>query len=221
MPPIPAADLTCEALRRWFSAADAGWVPEIVSDHDPAVTAPPREAAVLMPLVDLDGLGHLLLTTRPTHLRSHSGQIALPGGRVEPGDPDRIATALREANEEIGLHYSDVEVLGSLPEYRTASGYAVTPVVGWLAGLPELVPDPAEVDEVFLVPLSFLMDPRNHHRLRMPSGMAERSVYAMPWQAPNDRVEYFIWGVTAAILRNFYQFLRSAGAQAGAGRSST
>ena len=87
--------------------------------------------------------------------------------------------------------------------------YSGTPVIGWLHELPELNPDPSEVDEIFFVPLGFLMDPGNHQRLRMPASVGERAVYAMPWRAPGSQVEYFIWGVTAAILRNFYHFLRT------------
>ncbi|MEZ5649216.1 MAG: CoA pyrophosphatase [Burkholderiaceae bacterium] len=199
--------LSLSGLRARF-AAGGDWRPELTDDSDAASVAAPRHAAVLMPLVEIDGRGHLLLTTRPKHLRSHSGQIALPGGRVEEHDTHRVATALRETHEEIGLSPAAVEVLGELPEYQTASGFAITTIVGWIDHLPELTPDPGEVDEVFFVPISFLMDPANHQRLRMPSEFAERSVYAMPWRAPGSRVEYFIWGVTAAILRNFFHFVR-------------
>lgn len=205
---MPAHELLAEPLRRRFGQTLAGWRPEIVSDHDPSFAQQVRHAAVLMPIVALEGRSHLLLTTRPSHLRSHSGQIALPGGRVEPHDPHRIATALREASEEIGLPHHEVEILGELPEYHTGSGFAVTPVIGYIGRLPPLSPDPNEVDEIFFVPLEFLMDPRNHHRLRMPGEQAGRTVYAMPWRKPDLSVEYFIWGVTAAILRNFYHFLR-------------
>jgi 8-oxo-dGTP pyrophosphatase MutT (NUDIX family) len=158
-------------------------------------------AAVLVPVVThADGLT-VLFTRRTQRLRSHSGQVSFPGGRAEPDDAGADATALRETEEEIGLPRSRVEVLGRLPEYMTRTGYRVTPVVGLVTPPLELVPDAREVDEVFEVPLDYLLDPSNHHR--ESRDIAGRSVgyYAMEYQG---RV---IWGATAGMLVNLYRRL--------------
>jgi 8-oxo-dGTP pyrophosphatase MutT (NUDIX family) len=162
---------------------------------------------VLVPLVVRGPALHVLLTERTAHLSAHAGQVAFPGGRTEPTDPSPVATALRESEEEIGLQPARVEVLGSMPTYVTGTGFEVTPVVGLVHQLPALRVDPNEVAETFEVPLAFLMDPANHQRrvFRWTDG-AERSFLAMPWQAPGGR-EHFIWGVTAAMLRNLYRLL--------------
>lgn len=151
----------------------------------------------------------VLLTVRPEHLRSHAGQIAFPGGAVESDDKDRAATALREAHEEVGLSLPREQILGELPTYRTGTGFEVTPVIALLKDAPRLTLDSNEVAETFQVPLSFLMNPRNHQRLQGGEGENARVIYAMPWVRQADGVEFYIWGVTAAILRNFYHFLRA------------
>lgn len=209
-PALSLAALEPPSVRALFAAGHAGFEPEIRSDR--AVDhPPPRPAAVLVALLEGEGGQSVLLTRRPSHLRAHSGQIAFPGGRAEPADADRRMTALREAHEEVGLPPDAVDVIGMLPEYLTASGFAITPVIGAVRGRPALVPDPAEVDEIFEVPLGWLMDARNHQRRRILFEGRERVIYAMPWQpASTPRVEYFIWGVTAAILRNLYLYLRHA-----------
>lgn len=209
LPPVASVELTPVALRARFDRIDSlHWAPEIITDHRPDSPALIRPAAVLVPIVVAAGDLAVLLTVRPSHLRDHSGQIAFPGGRVEPTDPDRIGTALREAHEEVGLGAEQIEVLGTLPPYRTGTGFDVTPVVGLIAGDPRLHLDPNEVAETFLVPLEFLMNPANHERRRAPAVNGTRAFFAMPWRDPACGVEYFIWGVTAAILRNLYQFLR-------------
>lgn len=121
-------------------------------------------AAVLIPVVAHARELTLLFTQRTTHLRSHSGQVAFPGGRAEASDASAEFTALREAEEEIGLRPAGVEVLARLPDYRTRTGYRVTPVVGLLTPPLALTPDPHEVAEIFEVPLDFLMDERNRQR---------------------------------------------------------
>ncbi|MEZ5739113.1 MAG: CoA pyrophosphatase [Burkholderiaceae bacterium] len=195
-------------LRQRF-ARDLPWVPEVIHDRRPGDTGIARPAAVLVPIVLHGSELHVLFTTRPGHLRSHSGQIAFPGGRVEVVDADRRATTLRETREEIGLSPTSIEILGQLPEYGTGSGFSITPVIGLIESLPALDPDPNEVEEVFHVPLTFLMDPANHQRRRVLMAGEDRQVYAMPWRAADGEIEYFIWGVTATILRNFFHFLRA------------
>jgi 8-oxo-dGTP pyrophosphatase MutT (NUDIX family) len=156
---------------------------------------------VLVPVVAHPGGLTVLFTQRTSQLRSHSGQISFPGGRAEPEDPSPEFTALREAGEEIGLKAGQVEVLGRLPEYLTRTGYRVTPVVGLLTPPLELTPAPREVQEVFEVPLAFLLDPRNHQRRTREVQGRSVSFYAIPYG------ERDIWGVTAGILVNFYRRL--------------
>ena len=166
-----------------------------------AVTA----AAVLVPIVDHPSGLTVIFTKRTSHLKAHSGQVSFPGGRAEPEDPTPEFTALREAEEEIGLPRDRVEVLARLPEYLTRTGFRVTPVVGLLVPPVELTPDPREVEDVFEVPLAFLLDPKNHQRrTRVLQG---RSVgyYEMSYE---NRV---IWGATAGMLVNLYRQLADEG----------
>jgi 8-oxo-dGTP pyrophosphatase MutT (NUDIX family) len=183
------------------------WAPEVIDDRWRLSPEPPRAAAVLVPLVMRAAGVSVLLTERTAHLSSHAGQVAFPGGRTEPTDPSFVATALRETEEEVGLSRRHVEIIGEMPQYLTGSGFAVTPVVGLVDAAHELTLDANEVAESFEVPLAFLMDPANHQRrlYRWDDG-AERSFFAMPWTRPDGR-EHFIWGVTAAMLRNLYRFL--------------
>lgn len=163
------------------------------------------EAAVLVPIVlHADG-PQVLLTQRTAHLSDHAGQVSFPGGRSEPEDGSAVETALREAYEEVGLHRRHVDVMGTLPDYLTGTGYLVTPVVALVHGPFELQADPHEVAEIFQVPLAFLMDGNNHQRRRftMPGEGRERMFYTMPYQ------DYFIWGATAGMLRNLFHFLRA------------
>ena len=147
----------------------------------------------------------LLLTHRTQHLNNHAGQISFPGGRFEVSDGSNIETALREAREEIGLDRQHIDVIGTLPQYRTATGYDVTPVVALINPPFILTPDPFEVASIFEVPLSFLMDANNHQRrtLELPNGAGTRTFYAMPYQ------EHFIWGATAGMLRNLFHLMRA------------
>ncbi len=204
--PVPLGAMHPAALRRRF-VEPPSWSPEMRSDarlFDLGVE--PRPASVLVPLVVRDSGVHVLLTQRTSHLTDHAGQISFPGGRVEQGDADAVATALRESEEEIGLPSQVVDVLGRLPEYRTVTGYRVTPVVALIERpfTPRL--DEFEVSEAFEVPLAFLMDPANHERRLYRYADLARTFYAMPYQAAR---RYFIWGATAAMLRNFYHFLRA------------
>ncbi len=164
--------------------------------EDGAHDLPLTPAAVLFPIV-LREQGHtVLLTQRTAHLRDHAGQISFPGGRVEPEDLSPVHTALRETEEEIGLHRRHVEVLGFLPEYRTGTGFRITPVVALVQPPFELDADDFEVAEVFEVPLAFLLDPANHRRHSLHYRGALRNYFAMPYG------DYFIWGATAGMIRS-------------------
>ena len=158
-------------------------------------------AAVLIPVIAHPGELSVLFTQRTTHLKSHAGQVSFPGGRAEPGDASAEFTALREAGEEIGLAAERVEVLARLPDYRTRTGFRVTPVIGLVTPPLELAPDPREVAEVFEVPLAFLLDPRNRQRRTREFQGLTVGYYVFEYQ---DRV---IWGATAGMLVNLYRML--------------
>ena len=168
-----------------------------------AVTA----AAVLIPIVTHAAAFTVLLTQRTAHLKSHAGQISFPGGRAEAGDATPEFTALREAQEEIGLAPEKVEVIGKLPDYFTRTGYRVTPVVALIPPPVELSPDPREVDEVFEVPLAFLLDPSNHRREAREIQGRNASYWVMQYES------WRIWGATAGILLSFYNHLTGAPAR--------
>jgi 8-oxo-dGTP pyrophosphatase MutT (NUDIX family) len=158
-------------------------------------------AAVLVAVIDHPDGPTVLFTRRTAHLKAHSGQISFPGGRAEPDDPSVEFTALREAQEEIGLPPDKVEVILALPEYFTRTGFRVTPVVGVVRPPLELVPDAREVDEIFEVPLGFLLDPVNHRRASRVIGERTAHFYEIEH---NGRV---IWGATAGMLVNLYRML--------------
>ena len=163
----------------------------------------PVQAAVLVPIVNQPGGLTLMFTQRTAHLHDHAGQISFPGGRVDERDTDRIATALREAQEEIGLSPSRVEIIGQLPEYDIPTGFRVTPVVGWVEPPFELNPDSFEVADVFEVPLHFFLDPANHQRHSDVRNGRTRYYYSMPYGGRN------IWGATAGMLYSLFQILTS------------
>lgn len=211
LPPVPAEWLTASHIRARLAEA-AHWSPPIVGDavhqiHDPSLP-PPRPASVLIPLVPRPEGLQVLLTRRTDHLRDHAGQISFPGGRAEPEDRDAVQTALREAEEEVGLAPSGVQVLGQLPTYTTVTRYCVTPVVGLLDPAHTLRLDAFEVAGTAEVPLSFLMNPAHHRRHRFEWEGQERHFLSMPWSPDPDTPDaWFIWGATAAMLRNFYHLL--------------
>jgi 8-oxo-dGTP pyrophosphatase MutT (NUDIX family) len=211
LPPVAAARLTPQALRQRFAAPPAGFSPEIPGDGGRfAEERAPTPASVLVPLVMRDDGLRVLLTQRTAHLRDHAGQVSFPGGRAEDHDADAVATALRETEEEVGLSRHHVEVIGALPHYRTVTRYVVTPVVGLVRPDFELALDSFEVAEAFEVPLSFLMTPANHRRHRFEWDGHARQFLSMPWPRPgadDPQDSYFIWGATAAMLRNLYSFL--------------
>lgn len=204
LPAVPAQALTASSIRERLAAAE-GWTPEFAGDGGRFTDRPPAGAAVLVPLVQREAGLQLLLTRRTDHLRDHAGQISFPGGRVEPEDEGPVATALRETEEEIGLDRRFIEVIGQLPVYSTVTAFQVTPVVGLVEPGFTLTPDPDEVAEAFEVPLAFLMDPANHRHHVFEFAGAQRRFLSMPW--PGAEREYFIWGATAAMLRNLYRLL--------------
>ena len=209
LPPIAPAYLTPAALRRRFASPPV-WQPESAGDGGLFAGHAPAAAAVLLPLVIREDGLRLLLTRRTEHLRNHGGQISLPGGRVEAQDASPEATALRETEEEIGLARSFIEILGRLPVYTTVTAFSVTPVVALVRPGFELTLDNGEVAEAFEVPLQFLMTPAHHHHHSFKFGGSQRQFLSMPWRntGPGEPAQdYFIWGATAAMLRNFYRFL--------------
>jgi 8-oxo-dGTP pyrophosphatase MutT (NUDIX family) len=204
--PVPSERLTADAMRRRL-AAPPPWLPAKRGDGLLVEDAVRKNASVLLPLVQRpDGLA-LLLTLRTSHLRDHAGQISFPGGRAEAHDADAVATALRETEEEIGLARRHVEVIGQLPTYSTVSAYDITPVVALVQPPFELALDAYEVAEAFEVPLTFLMSPANHRWHVVQLGGMQREFLSMPYPRRDGQGEYFIWGATAAMLRNFYCLL--------------
>ena len=172
--------------------------PELLADF--AAMPPARPAAVLFGIVAREELT-VLLTQRTGSLPTHAGQISFPGGKVEPEDGGPVAAALRESVEEINLDPKFVEPLGFLDGYRTGTGFTIAPVVAILQPGFELKPDPREVDDVFEVPLSFLMNEANHQKHSRDWRGRQRFYYAMPYG------ERYIWGATAGIIRNMQQRL--------------
>ncbi|MFC5473448.1 CoA pyrophosphatase [Paraherbaspirillum soli] len=198
--------MNADWLRQRFVQQPA-WHPEDAEGQLNQQTSkgkPATPASVLIPIVMHPQQPTLLFTQRAAHLTDHAGQVSFPGGRMEQSDASAIETALREAEEEIGLARDQVEVIGTLPEYFTGTGYRVTPVVCLIVPPVALRADPGEVAEIFEVPLAFLMDGLNH-QLRtfdLPDGY-RRTFYAMPYE------RFFIWGATAGMLRNLFHFLRA------------
>jgi 8-oxo-dGTP pyrophosphatase MutT (NUDIX family) len=159
---------------------------------------PIRPAAVLIPVVD-HSKPTVLLTQRSAHLNEHAGQISFPGGKVDPTDPSPLETALREAEEEIGLERDFIDPIGYLDLYGTSFGFRILPTVARVRPGFKLHINTSEVDDAFEVPLAFLMDPANHQLHSKEFRGVERTYYAMPYE------ERYIWGATAGILRVLYE----------------
>ncbi len=183
-----------------------GWIAE---------DQPLREAAVLIPLVARNNDLNVLLTERSHKLRNHGGQIAFPGGRIDPDDGGPVAAALRETEEEVGVPPERIEVLGKLDGYITGTGFHVTPVVGFMHPPFEVKPQPEEVADVFEVPLSFLLEPANCARHAREYRGELRHYWAFPYG------ERYIWGATAAMLRGFVEILREETAAYGVGAAAS
>ena len=188
------AEYSADWLRQCFAAAGPIFR-TIPADRDLVA------AAVLVPIVLREPELTVLLTQRTAHLHDHAGQVSFPGGRCEAGDASPVATALREAQEEVGLDHARVEVLCMLPEYITGTGFAVTPVVGLVHPPLNLKLDDFEVADVFEPPLAFLLDPANRSRQRLEYRGEWREYWAIPWRGR------YIWGATAAMLVGLGQFL--------------
>jgi 8-oxo-dGTP pyrophosphatase MutT (NUDIX family) len=186
-----------ERLRRQTPPAFSVYGDDGAGREAAAATA----ASVLVPIVAHPAELTVLFTQRTSQLRSHSGQVSFPGGRAEPQDASPEFTALREAGEEIGLQAGRVEIVARLPDYLTRTGFRVTPVVGLLTPPLELAPDSREVEEVFEVPLAFLLDARNHRRETGELRGETVGYYVMQYG------ERRIWGATAGMLVNLYRML--------------
>jgi 8-oxo-dGTP pyrophosphatase MutT (NUDIX family) len=214
VPPFSPGDVRRRARERLPAAPqaeafDPAWRPRR-GDHQLAPglegteAQPHRPAAVLVPIVAREAEAMVLLTQRASHLRDHSGQIAFPGGKIDAEDPSPLETALREAQEEIGLSRRLVQPLGYLDPYLSGTGFRILPVVAMVEPNYELAINTDEVDAAFEVPLAFLMTETNHQRHAKEWKGSLRHYYAMPY------LDRYIWGVTAGILRNLYERLYAA-----------
>jgi 8-oxo-dGTP pyrophosphatase MutT (NUDIX family) len=206
MPLSPIYDSGLRSFSRDWLAKRLNRQEMLPADADfPLYAHPPERnpvpAAVLVPVVNHPGRPTLLFTQRTAHLHDHAGQISFPGGRVDDGDVDRVATALREAEEETGIDRERVQIIGRLPDFDIQTGFRVTPVVGWVQPPFELNPDPFEVAEIFEVPLEFFLDPENHRRHTDELNGRIRHYYSMRYGERN------IWGATAGMLYSLYRIL--------------
>ncbi len=197
---MPTADALITRLRQQLEAGakpsemDLSYLPE----------GPLVPAAVLVPVVMRPEGPTVLLTQRTAHLRDHAGQVSFPGGRWEREDDSPEETALREAEEEVGLHRRHVEIIGRMPQFFTITGFAVTPVVAVVTPPFDLKIDDFEVAEVFEPPLGFLLDPVNHVKHEVEHRGRAHHYWSMPWQG------YHIWGATAGMLRQLSEIFSAA-----------
>jgi len=208
LPPLLQGSIELDFIRSAFGAAIDWQVEPIFTrsfNIDRLKLDGVRQAAVFFPLVQRPSGLHVLFTRRASHLHDHAGQISFPGGRIDPADRDEIAAALRETQEEIGIGQEFIQLIGTQPGFLTSTRFTMKPVIGLVLPGFTLTPNAAEVAEVFEVPLAVLMDTRLHrlHRANLPDG-GHRLYFSITWQS------YFIWGATAALIRNFYHYLAAA-----------
>jgi 8-oxo-dGTP pyrophosphatase MutT (NUDIX family) len=206
-----ATRISRDALAAWLSRGhDVGATGDVAfsDDGDSAVRPPAgkplKPAAVLILVINQPVSPTVLFTQRTAHLTDHAGQISFPGGRVEEEDRDPFHTALREAEEETGVDANRIEIIGTIPQYTTGTGYLITPVVGWMEPPVSFRPDPTEVEECFEVPFEFLIDINNHHLETAMYKGRMRSYYALPYG------HRYIWGATAGMLVTLTRVLGAA-----------
>lgn len=161
-----------------------------------------QHACVLIPLVQTKHGIEVILTKRATHLKHHPGQISFPGGKVEQHDINEADTALREAEEEIGLNRNDVHIIGQLKQYQTITGYSITPIIGFIPANYSFTADHNEVAEIFSVPFNHFTDEGNHIHVEVNRKGSKHNIYFMPY------LSYNIWGATAAILKDLVAHLK-------------
>ncbi|MBF6616168.1 MAG: CoA pyrophosphatase [Candidimonas sp.] len=213
LPPLSTSSIELDFIRTAFQTPVSWQVEPIFSDafSDDVYRRPDiTQAAVFFPLIQRPSGLHVLFTRRASHLYDHAGQICFPGGRIEPSDADAIAAALRETQEEIGVDPEFIQLIGTQPGFLTSTRFTMKPVIGLIRPGFTITPDLTEVADVFEVPLSVLMDTRLHqlHEAQLPGG-GHRLYFSINWQT------YFIWGATAALIRNFYHYLAAAQARLG------
>ncbi len=189
-----------EQVSRLYRDGHDGTAPELFGDQRLEGVTDFRPAAVLVAMTERTQPGMLLLH-RPSNMRSHPGQIAFPGGKIDPGE-NPVQAALREAWEELGIRESDVRVIGESDVYRTHSGFEITPVLGIVPPDIEIMPNPTEVAQWFEAPVDFVLDPANHVPQMVETEGFMRTYYEIMWQ------EHMIWGVTAALLVNLSRRLK-------------
>lgn len=211
LPPLSDASIQLDFISSAFACPIEWQVEPVFSDSFQADFLDQQgviQAAVFFPLVQRPSGLHVLFTRRASHLYDHAGQISFPGGRIEPSDRDAIAAALRETYEEIGVSPDFIQIIGTQPSFLTSTRFTMKPVIGTILPGFTIIPDITEVAEVFEVPLSVLMDTSLHrlHEAQLPGG-GHRFYFSITWQS------YFIWGATAALIRNFYHYLAAAQAK--------